>query len=188
MGIATRVLLSLVCQLARTLAHHRQCHHVATFGVLRGPEHAKASQRKPRCLLDPWALRLVRFDADKVVLSGETIAAILETAASLIKLDIAGIEALHDSMSRRLLTRGTHRPAEYLEEVHAEFVFDSIRRRGKPWSPTPIGKHGAPVAEQEGRGCAKYLFQMRNPLQCMHSAGAWSPTSNRIQGTVLGAF
>ena len=108
-GYCHRVLLSLVCQLARTLAHHRQCHHVAICGVLRGPEHAKASERKPRCLLDPWALRLVRFDADKVVLSGETIAAILETAASLIKLDIAGIEALHDSTRRRLLTR--HRPA-----------------------------------------------------------------------------
>ena len=34
-GYCTRVLLSLVCQLARTLAHHRQCHHVPTFGVLR---------------------------------------------------------------------------------------------------------------------------------------------------------
>ena len=148
----------------------------------------RTSQRKPRCLLDPWALRLVRFVADKVVLSGETGAAIFEIAASLIKLDIAGIEALHDSTRRRLLTRGTHRPAEYLEEVHAEFVLDRIRRRGKPWSTAPIGKHGAPVAEQKERVCAKKLFQMRNPLECIHSARARSPTSHRIEGTVLGAF
>ena len=127
----------------------------------------------------------MRFDADKFVLGGETRAAILETAASLIKLDIAGIEALHDSTRRRLLTRGTHRPAEYLEEVHAEFVLDRIRRRGKPWSAAPIGKHGAPVAEQKGRGCAKYLFQMRNPLECMHSAGAKRPNSTELRAQSL---
>ena len=137
-GLAFRMLSSEDCLVEWTLGAMHRRFPFRWFTLLAEPTPANlALLLASPCLFDAWTASFVEtYQHEEGGLLGPVAMAALRLIATMSKVDIAAIEALHAAIRRLVYTKGVQTHAETLEELSAEFVCQRARRLGTAWLVT----------------------------------------------------
>jgi len=137
-GLAFRMLSAAACVVQASIGLKHRCFPIKAFTCLARPELAASVFEVPDCLLDEWSRAFKsHFESDPGGLSGDAAMATMRLTALLCMQDIAGVEAKHASLRRRLVGRSVQTHCIGLEEASAEVVAQRVRSRGTCWSSEP---------------------------------------------------